>query len=128
MICGVRSASGILLKMVILRPLLLNLSRAMGYYTPPPGYFKVIREILNKYNVLLITDEVQTGFGRTGEMFAIEHWDVEPDIMTMAKSLANGTPAGAFITNDRIASSYTRPGASTTGGQSSIGCGSIGND
>ena len=87
-----------------------------GIITPPPGYFKVVREILNKYNVLLITDEVQTGFGRTGEMFAIEHWDVEPDIMTMAKSLANGTPIGAFITNDRIASSYTRPGASTTGG------------
>ena len=87
-----------------------------GIITPPPGYFKVVREILDKYNVLLITDEVQTGFGRTGEMFAIEHWDVEPDIMTMAKSLANGTPAGAFITNDRIASSYTRPGASTTGG------------
>ncbi|HHT9115051.1 MAG: aspartate aminotransferase family protein [Planctomycetes bacterium] len=87
-----------------------------GIITPPPGYFKVVREILNKYNVLLIIDEVQTGFGRTGEMFAIEHWDVEPDIMTMAKSLANGAPAGAFITNDRIASSYTRPGASTTGG------------
>ena len=87
-----------------------------GIITPPPGYFKVIREILDKYNVLLITDEVQTGFGRTGKMFAIEHWDVEPDIMTMAKSLANGTPIGAFITNDRIASSYTRPGASTTGG------------
>ena len=87
-----------------------------GIITPPPGYFKVVREILDKYNVLLITDEVQTGFGRTGEMFAIEHWDVEPDIMTMAKSLANGTPAGAFITNDRIASSYTRPGASTTVG------------
>ena len=60
------------------------------------GYFKVIREILDKYNVLLITDEVQTGFGRTGEMFAIEHWDVEPDIMTMAKSLANGTPIGLY--------------------------------
>ena len=87
-----------------------------GIITPPPGYFQVVREILNKYNVLLITDEVQTGFGRTGKMFAIEHWDVETDIMTMAKSLANGTPAGAFITNDRIASSYTRPGASTTGG------------
>lgn len=87
-----------------------------GIITPPPGYFQVLCEILDKYNVLLITDEVQTGFGRTGKMFAIEHWDVEPDIMTIAKSLANGTPAGAFITNDRIASSYTRPGASTTGG------------
>lgn len=87
-----------------------------GIITPPPGYFALIREILDKYHVLFITDEVQTGFGRTGEMFAIEHWDVLPDIMTMAKALANGTPIGAFITNDTIASSYTRPGASTTGG------------
>jgi len=87
-----------------------------GIITPPPGYFQLVREILNKYNVLLITDEVQTGFGRTGKMFAIEHWDVVPDIMSMAKALANGTPLGAFITNDTVAASYTRPGASTTGG------------
>ena len=87
-----------------------------GIITPPPGYFQMIREILDKYDVLLITDEVQTGFGRTGKMFAIEHWGVVPDIMTMAKALANGTPLGAFITNDKIALSYTRPGASTTGG------------
>ncbi|GJQ49317.1 MULTISPECIES: aspartate aminotransferase family protein [Candidatus Kuenenia] len=87
-----------------------------GIITPPPEYFQLIREILNKYKVLLITDEVQTGFGRTGKMFAIEHWDVVPDIMCMAKALANGTPLGAFITNDAVASAYTRPGASTTGG------------
>ncbi|WP_347275812.1 aminotransferase class III-fold pyridoxal phosphate-dependent enzyme, partial [Candidatus Kuenenia sp.] len=87
-----------------------------GIITPPPGYFQLIREILNKYKVLLITDEVQTGFGRTGKMFAIEHWGVVPDIMCMAKALANGTPLGAFITNDAVASAYTRPGASTTGG------------
>ncbi|MDR4509787.1 MAG: aspartate aminotransferase family protein [Candidatus Brocadiaceae bacterium] len=87
-----------------------------GVITPPEGYFQVIREILHKYNLLLIVDEVQTGFGRTGEMFAIKHWGVVPDIMTMAKAMANGTPLGAFITNDTIASAYTRPGASTTGG------------
>lgn len=87
-----------------------------GIITPPSGYFQLIREILDAYNVLFIADEVQTGFGRTGRMFAIEHWGVVPDIMTMAKALANGTPIGAFITNDSIASSYTRPGASTTGG------------
>lgn len=87
-----------------------------GIITPPPEYFTIVREILDKYNVLLVTDEVQTGFGRTGKMFAIEHWDVVPDIMTMAKALANGAPLGAFITNDKIAASYTRPGASTTGG------------
>jgi 4-aminobutyrate aminotransferase/4-aminobutyrate aminotransferase/(S)-3-amino-2-methylpropionate transaminase len=87
-----------------------------GIITPPSGYFQMIREILDKYDVLFIADEVQTGFGRTGKMFAIEHWGVVPDIMTMAKALANGTPMGAFITNDNIAMSYTRPGASTTGG------------
>jgi len=87
-----------------------------GIITPPPEYFRIIREILDKYKVLFITDEVQTGFGRTGKMFAIEHWGIVPDIMSMAKALANGTPMGAFITNDKIASSYTRPGASTTGG------------
>ncbi|MEK6729987.1 MAG: aspartate aminotransferase family protein [Planctomycetota bacterium] len=87
-----------------------------GIITPPPGYFNRVREILDKYGTLLITDEVQTGFGRTGRMFAIDHWDVVPDIMTMAKGIANGTPLGAFTTGDAIASSYTRPGASTTGG------------
>lgn len=87
-----------------------------GIITPPPEYFKVVREILDTYNVLLIADEVQTGFGRTGKMFATEHWGVVPDIMTVAKALANGTPIGAFITNDKIAACYTRPGASTMGG------------
>lgn len=87
-----------------------------GIITPPDGYFKAVREILNRYGILFITDEVQTGFGRTGKMFAIDHYDVEPDIMTFAKAIANGTPVGGFITSDRIAASYTRPGASTFGG------------
>jgi len=87
-----------------------------GIITPPPEYFALIREITNHYGVLLITDEVQTGFGRTGKMFAIEHWNTVPDILTLAKALANGTPIGAFITHDKIAASYSRPGASTTGG------------
>ncbi|MGR3176548.1 MAG: aspartate aminotransferase family protein [Candidatus Anammoxibacter sp.] len=87
-----------------------------GVIVPPPDYFKRVKEILDHYGILLIIDEVQSGFGRTGKMFAIEHWDVEPDIMTVAKTLGNGIPIGAFITNDEIASSYTRPGASTFGG------------
>ncbi len=87
-----------------------------GIITPPPGYFKRVKEILDKYNILLIIDEVQTGFGRTGKMFAIEHYDVEPDIMTMAKALGNGTPVGAFTSRPEIADKYTRPGASTLGG------------
>lgn len=87
-----------------------------GMITPPPGYFKRVKEILDRYGILLIVDEVQTGFGRTGKMFAIEHYDVEPDIMTMAKALANGTPVGAFTARAEIADKYTRPGASTLGG------------
>lgn len=87
-----------------------------GMITPPPGYFKRIKEILDKHNILLVVDEVQTGFGRTGKMFAIEHYGVVPDIMTVAKALGNGTPVGAFITRPEIADKYTRPGASTLGG------------
>lgn len=87
-----------------------------GMITPPPGYFKRVKEILDHYGILLIIDEVQTGFGRTGKMFAIEHYEVEPDIMTMAKALANGTPVGAFTARAEIADKYTRPGASTLGG------------
>ncbi|MDR4506291.1 MAG: aspartate aminotransferase family protein [Candidatus Scalindua sp.] len=87
-----------------------------GIITPPQEYFTVMKEILDTYGILLIVDEIQTGFGRTGKMFAIEHTGVEPDILTFAKSIANGTPAGGFITNDDISSSYKRPGASTFGG------------
>ncbi len=87
-----------------------------GIITPPPAYFKRIKEILDKYNILLIIDEIQTGFGRTGKMFGIEHYGVEPDIMTMAKALGNGTPVGAFTARPEIADTYTRPGASTLGG------------
>lgn len=87
-----------------------------GMITPPPGYFKRVKEILDNYGILLIIDEVQTGFGRTGKMFAIEHYGIEPDIMTMAKALANGTPVGAFIARAEVADKYTRPGASTLGG------------
>ena len=83
---------------------------------PPKGYFKRVKEILEKYNTLLIIDEVQTGFARTGKMFAIENFDVEPDIMTMAKALGNGAPISAFIASAKIADTYTRPGASTLGG------------
>ena len=76
----------------------------------------MVKEILDKYGILFIADEIQTGFGRTGKMFAIEHSGVEPDIMTFAKAISNGTPVGGFITSDKIASSYKRPGASTFGG------------
>jgi 4-aminobutyrate aminotransferase-like enzyme len=87
-----------------------------GIIVPPAGYFERIREITKKYGVLFLCDEIQTGFGRTGKMFAIEHWHTAPDIMTIAKALANGLPTGAFIATPGIADAYTKPGASTFGG------------
>jgi len=80
-----------------------------GIVMPPPEYFPRLRELLDRYNMLLIADEVQTGFGRTGEMFAMEHWNG-------GKALGGGTPVGFFSTTDEIAAVYTRPGASTFGG------------
>ena len=87
-----------------------------GIVVPPKDYFKRVKEILSKYGALLIIDEVQTGFARTGKMFAIENFDVEPDIMSVAKALGNGQPISAFISTAEIADTYTRPGASTLGG------------
>ena len=87
-----------------------------GIITPPAGYFQRVKEILDHYGILLVMDEVQTGFGRTGKWFACEHYGINPDIMTMAKALGNGTPVGAFTATSAVADSYTRPGASTLGG------------
>ncbi len=68
-----------------------------GYVVPPPGYHQKLRDLTKKYGILLIADEVQSGMGRTGKMFAIEHWGVEPDIITTAKGIASGLPLGAMI-------------------------------
>lgn len=87
-----------------------------GIVVPPKNYFKRVKEILAKYGALLIVDEVQTGFARTGKMFAIENFDVAPDIMSVAKALGNGQPISAFISTKKIADTYTRPAASTLGG------------
>jgi 4-aminobutyrate aminotransferase len=65
---------------------------------------------------LLIADEVQTAWNRTGRWFATEHWHVVPDIVTVSKALGNGSPIAAYVTTDEIAAHYTRPGASTFGG------------
>lgn len=87
-----------------------------GIVTPTPHYFKKLKVLLEAHNILLIVDEVQTGFGRTGKMFAIENFGIVPDIMTVAKALGNGFPIGAYITTDKIAAAFTRPSASTLGG------------
>ena len=88
-----------------------------GYIVPPPGYFQRAAEIIRSYGGLFICDEVQAGFGRTGERwFGIEHWGVEPDIMVMAKGIASGFPVGATITRSEIAASWTAKTISTYGG------------
>jgi 4-aminobutyrate aminotransferase len=87
-----------------------------GYIVPPAGYFQRVADIIHKYGGLLIIDEVQAGFGRTGKWFGIEHWGVEPDIMVMAKGIANGFPVGATITRDEIALSWKSKTLSTYGG------------
>ena len=68
-----------------------------GYVPPPAEYLARVREICDKNNILLVADEVQCGFGRTGKMFAIEHWGVRPDILIMAKGIANGFPLSAIV-------------------------------
>jgi alanine-glyoxylate transaminase/(R)-3-amino-2-methylpropionate-pyruvate transaminase len=87
-----------------------------GIIVPPQGYLQEVKMRLERYGVLMIADEIQTGFGRTGRMFAIEHFHVVPDIISMAKALGNGIPLAAFATTDRIAASLNRPSASTFGG------------
>jgi 4-aminobutyrate aminotransferase/4-aminobutyrate aminotransferase/(S)-3-amino-2-methylpropionate transaminase len=87
-----------------------------GLVVPPPEYFQRLRTALDKYGMLLIADEVQTGLGRTGKMYCMEHWGVVPDIVTGGKALGGGTPIGYFATTDKIAQSYTRPSGSTFGG------------
>ncbi|MFH1764826.1 MAG: aspartate aminotransferase family protein [Gemmatimonadota bacterium] len=89
---------------------------AGGFVVPPPGYFQRVAEIIREYGGVLIIDEVQAGFGRTGKWFAIEHWGVVPDIMVMAKGIAGGMPVGATITTDEIASSWRGRTISTFGG------------
>jgi len=88
-----------------------------GIIPLPAGYLRRVKDILDARGILLIVDEVQSGFGRSGHMFAVEAHDVEPDIMTLAKGIASGFPLGAFIAREEIADGF-RPGEhmSTFGG------------
>jgi 4-aminobutyrate aminotransferase len=87
-----------------------------GYVVPPPEYFQRIKKLADKYGLLLIDDEVQSGMGRTGKWFAIEHWGVEPDILCTAKALASGLPLGATIAKAKIMDWVQGSHASTFGG------------
>ena len=88
-----------------------------GVRCPDEHYLKKVRQLCDETGALLIFDEIQTGMGRTGKLFAYQHFGVEPDIMTLAKALANGMPIGAMLSREAIAAAFS-PGAhaSTFGG------------
>lgn len=84
--------------------LLESVTGTNGIIVPPEGYLSGVRELCNRYGILLIADEVMSGFGRTGKWFAVDHWGVIPDLMTMAKGLTSGyAPLGAVAMKAEIA-------------------------
>jgi 4-aminobutyrate aminotransferase len=87
-----------------------------GYYVPPAGFLPALRALCDRHGMLLVADEVQTGFGRTGKLFAMEHWNVEPDILCMAKGIASGMPLGAIVARGDVMDWPPGSHASTYGG------------
>src|SRR5207245_1915466 len=87
-----------------------------GFIVPPKEYFQIVADIVRKAGGIFIADEVQTGWGRTGTMFGIEHYGVTPDVMTFAKGMANGTPIGCTATSEPIAASLRPLSFATFGG------------
>jgi 4-aminobutyrate aminotransferase len=92
-----------------------------GYIVPPPEFFPRLKELMEKYGILFVVDEIQTGIGRTGKMFAIEHWGVEPDIIAIAKGIASGMPLGAMIARKSLMI-WPQGAHSTTFGGNPISC------
>ncbi len=93
-----------------------------GYIVPPKGFLPRLREVANKHGILLIIDEVQTGFGRTGKMFACEHENVEPDIMLMAKGIAGGMPLAGFVSRRELTSKWLPGRHGSTFGGNPVSC------
>ena len=93
-----------------------------GVIVPPEGFFQSLRELCDKTGILLIMDEVQTGMGRTGKMFACEHWKITPDIMCLGKSIAGGLPIGVTIAREEIASSLEVGEHTSTFGGNPVVC------
>jgi 4-aminobutyrate aminotransferase len=93
-----------------------------GIIVPHESYFRYVKEILDEHGIVFICDEVQSGFGRTGKLFAIEHYGVEPDIMTTAKGIADGFPLGAFTARSDIADAFTPGSHLSTFGGNPVSC------
>jgi 4-aminobutyrate aminotransferase len=93
-----------------------------GYVVPEDGFIAGLRKICDKHGILLIADEVQSGGGRTGKMWAIQNWDVEPDIVATAKGIASGMPLGAFIARDSLMTKWGPGAHGTTYGGNPVAC------
>lgn len=94
-----------------------------GIYPATEAFIKGVRALCDEHDILLILDEIQCGMGRTGEMFAWQHYGVKPDIMTSAKALGCGVPVGAFLMTERVAEKSLAPGdhGTTYGGNPFVG-------
>ena len=93
-----------------------------GVHVPPQDYFQKVRALCDKYNAVLILDEIQSGMGRTGKFFAFEHFGIKPDIVTLAKGLAGGVPIGAFIAMDKVAEAFHAGDHGSTFGGNPLAC------
>jgi len=93
-----------------------------GVIIPSDGYLREVREICDETGTLLILDEVQTGFGRTGKWFAREHSGIEPDIMTLAKAMGGGFPMGAMLAQEDVAANFGRGDHASTFGGNALSC------
>src|SRR5437879_5420058 len=87
-----------------------------GYHVPPADFLPALRQLCDLHGILLVADEVQTGMGRTGKLFAVQHWDVQPDIVCLAKGIASGMPLGAMIAREDVMDWPSGSHASTFGG------------
>jgi 4-aminobutyrate aminotransferase len=93
-----------------------------GYLVPEDGFMQGLRRICDEHGILLISDEVQAGAGRTGKMWSIQNWDVEPDIVATAKGIASGMPLSAFIARDSLMSQWGPGAHGTTYGGNPLAC------
>ena len=93
-----------------------------GYIVPPKDWMVYVRELCDKYGIMLIYDEVQSGFGRTGKMFAQEHFGVRPDIMTCAKGIANGFPLSAIVAKKEVMEQWPAGAHGGTFGGNPVAC------
>jgi 4-aminobutyrate aminotransferase len=93
-----------------------------GYVVPPASFMPMLRRVCDEHGIMLVADEVQSGFGRTGRMFAVDHWGVEPDIMCLAKALGNGMPIAAIIARHNVMRAWHEGEHGTTYGGNAVAC------